>query len=57
MKREISFCHKTGFGKRVKINTCGAGIIVPVTDRYILSSSFSQNFAEDIIASSGFGSV
>ena len=57
MKGEISFCHKTGFGKRVKINTCGAGIIVPVTDRYMLSSSFSQNFAEDIIASPGFGSV
>ena len=57
VKGEITFCHDGSSGKRVKINTCGAGILFPVTSRYVKSDSFSTSFVEDIYSSPGFGIV
>ena len=55
MRGEISFCRDGSSGKRLKVNTCGAGIIFPVTNRYVESELFSSSFVEDIHSAPGFG--
>eukprot|EP00794_Sanderia_malayensis_P018464 gene18464-20316_t len=55
IKGEISFCRDGSSGKKLRVNTCGPGIIFPLTSRYIESEMFSSSFVEDIHSAPGSG--
>ena len=55
IKGEISFCQSGSSGKRLRVNTCGARIIFPLTSHYVESELFSSSFVEDIHSAPGFG--
>ena len=55
----IQFIHTAERGQRVKANTCGLQLSIPMNERYFTedSSVFVSNFADDIFDSQGYGCV
>jgi hypothetical protein len=57
MKGEITFLHEVQRGQRVKANTCGVALSIPVNERYTNDDTniFETNLGDDIFDSPGYG--
>ena len=57
MKGEVDFLHEVQQGQRMKANTCGVVLSIPVNERYTNDDSniVAVNFGDDIFDSRGYG--